>query len=58
MNTPEPTEPTPRQKFEALAKRIIAVPKATVDAAQKEWKKTKHKRGQSSTVPFGLLPGN
>lgn len=45
MSDPVTPEPTPRQKFEALAKRIIAVPKETVDVAQKEWKKTKHKRG-------------
>ena len=45
-------EPTPRQKFEALAKRIISVPKNAVDAAQKEWKKAKHKRGPASANRF------
>jgi hypothetical protein len=43
-DTPEHTQ---RQNFEALAKRLVAVPKSKVDAAQKEWKKTKHKRGAS-----------
>jgi hypothetical protein len=45
--TPLPTE---RQKFETLAKRIVAVPKSKVDAAQKEWKKTKHKRGSTPSI--------
>jgi hypothetical protein len=56
MNTPksppEPT-PTPREQFEAMAKRIISVPKKDVDAAQAEWKKTKHKRGPK---PSALTP--
>jgi len=48
MNTQDKTEPTQRHKCEALAKRIIAVPKEKVDAAQKEWKTIKHKRGPAS----------
>ena len=47
-------EPTERQNFETLAKRIIAVPKGKVDDAQKEWKKTKHRRG---ATPLTLSPG-
>ena len=49
---PNQTNPTPFQKFEALAKRIIAAPKKDVDALQKEWKKTKHKRGPTPAVPL------
>jgi hypothetical protein len=49
MIEPATPEPTPRQKFETLAKRLIAVPKETVAAAQAEWKKTKHKRKPASS---------
>jgi hypothetical protein len=50
MSDPVHAPPTPRQKFEALAKRIISVPKKKVDAAQKKWKKTKHKRGPTLSI--------
>jgi len=46
----ENTEPTQREKFEALARRLVAVPKSKVEAAQKEWKKTKHKRGSTPSI--------
>jgi hypothetical protein len=46
-DTPEPTE---RQKFESLAKRLIAVPNTAVNAAQEEWKKTKHKRVNETSI--------
>lgn len=41
QRSPDVAEPTPFQKIEALAKRIVAVPKKDVDALQKEWKNTK-----------------
>lgn len=50
MSTPTTPEPTPFQKFEALAKRIVSAPKEKVDALQNEWKKTKHKRGPKSLL--------
>jgi len=50
MIAPSSPEPTERQNFETLAKRIIAVPKEKVDSAQKEWKKTKHKRGATASI--------
>ena len=53
MNESEKPEMTARQKFEAMARRIVSVPKKDVDALQTEWKKTKHKRG---TTPSTSLP--
>jgi len=33
------TEPTPFQKFQALAKGVISIPKAEIDRREQEWKK-------------------
>jgi hypothetical protein len=52
MSTQSETNQTQRQKFESLAKRVIAAPKKDVDALQKEWKKTKHKRGSTPSISW------
>ena len=56
MNEETNSEQTPRQKFEALARRIVSVPKKDVEALQTEWKKTKHKRGDSSLTEYRESP--
>lgn len=39
---------TPAQKFESLAKRLLAVPKAELDEKRKAREATKRKRRRSS----------
>ena len=34
------SEPTPFQKFHALAQSVISVPKAEIDKWEQEWKKS------------------
>jgi len=33
------TEPTPFQKFQALAQGVVSVPKAEIDKREQDWKK-------------------
>jgi hypothetical protein len=34
MKQPKPSEPTPFEKFAALTKRVVAVPKSEIDARE------------------------
>lgn len=44
----EPTESTPFEKFERLARKVIAVPKTEIARREAEWKKRqKAKKGSS-----------
>jgi len=44
----QPAEPTPFQKFEALTRRVMSVPKAEIDRRAAEYKKRRkeHKRSK------------
>jgi hypothetical protein len=42
MSEPAPTdkpEPTPYERMQALATRVLSVPKADVDKREREWKR-------------------
>jgi len=45
--TPPPDEPTPFQKFRAMTRKLIAVPKAEMVAEEKKWKKKRAKKKQA-----------
>lgn len=42
MNPP-PKEPTPFEKFAAVAKQVVSVPKAEMEKREKAWKKEREK---------------
>ena len=53
MSDPSPTdkpEPTPYERMQTLAARVLSVPKSEVDKREQEWRKEKgnHKRGKRS----------
>jgi len=45
----QPAEPTPFQKFEALTRRVMSVPKAEIDRRQSEYKKKRAEKKRRST---------
>jgi len=40
-------EPTPFEKMQALAARVMSVPKAEIDRREQEWKKQREEKKQA-----------
>ena len=43
--SPDNDKREPRQRFNDLASKVFSVPKSEIDEREKQWRKSRHKKG-------------